>query len=180
MAYTSGKEIRYHCEKLTRENVGLVRTFSCGNEEIDKYLRQDAIDDDKSVIYLYIEEDSSSILGFASISCSGIPCKFEKSFIVHPSILINYFAVSTQIQHLPFDDKPSRDRYCMSDHLFCDLLKLCRSISEDHAGAINVFLYSVPTARGFYARNLMQEYEKFMTRENHTQIEGCIPMFMPI
>lgn len=180
MKYSCGKEINYKIDKLSSSNVDLVSTFSCGNESIDKYLHVDAFNDSKSVTYLFMEDETNRILGFSSISCSGIVCKYEESLVIHPSISINYFAILKEIQHLPFDDKPSKDRYCISDKMFIDLLKICNKISEEHIGAANITLYSVPSAYSFYKRNLMQDYTKYMTRESHSYIKDCIPMFMPL
>ena len=180
MGYSCGKEIQYHTEKLCAENVGLVQQFVCGNESIDKYLRVNAVEDTSVVTYLYVEDETKKVLGFASICCSGIVCKYEKTCVMHPSIEIKYFAVSSEIQHLPFDDKPAKDRYCISDQFFCELLKRCCEISEEHIGASHITLYSVPSAHGFYKRNLMADYEKYMTKESYSFIDGCIPMFMPL
>lgn len=180
MQYSYGEEINYYITKLNSDNVDLVQSFTCGNELIDHYLKNEAYRDEKAVTYLYLEESSNLMLGFASISCSGILCQHEKTCITRPSISINYFAINTEIQHLPYDREQGEDRYCISDQMFCDLLSMCRMISNEYIGAEHVTLYSVPKAYSFYRRNMMSEFTEYMTRENYPYIEGCIPMFMAL
>lgn len=173
-----GQEINYRIERLSPDNSRLLGDFSCGNEAIDDYLHEQALEDTKNVCYICIDEDRNSVAGFAALSCSGIQYVVDQRRETLPAIQISYFAVANDIQRLVFDE--TDEHFYFSDMLFAEILQKCREITEEYIGAEYVILYSVPTAKHFYERNFFKDYSEFMQSDHYQYLNDCVPMYMQL
>ena len=176
--YKYGQQINYTIEKLSPDNGKLLGDFSCGNEVIDHYLYEDAIKDTSSICYVCIDSSSNEVIGFAALSCSGIHFEVDSMRKTIPAIQITYFAIDIKIQDLLYDDKD--DHFYFSDMFLCDMIKMCRDITENYIGAEYIILYSVPDAKHFYERNMFEDYTQYMKSDRYAYLDDCVPMFMQL
>lgn len=166
----------HYIEVFDSEHVPYALDFSCGNAEIDKYFRNEALVDCSGVSYVYRNYRSKDIIGLASLSCSAIILNDSSVTELIPAIKVSYFAVSEKYQ----DVDATGGHYYISDNFLCLLIQEIRRITESYVGATHIILYSVPDAVHFYRRNLFTEFEEFMKPERCRYLDGCIPMYMPI
>ena len=159
---------------------GSTLEFSCGNSEIDRYLKEDAAKDCDCVTYVFSDIDTDDVIAFASLRCSGIIFQDSNHLELLPAIEIRYFATDERFQHIQMQTDISNDRYCISDSVFCELIRMVREIACHTVGAEYVVLYSVPTAVSFYRRNLFEEFNEAFTPERYLYINECLPMYLPL
>jgi len=174
-----GENISFKVIPYDKEYIAIVKDFDCGNSEINKYLVNDALDDADAKTYLVINTDTSDIIGFTSISCSGVHYTFDDTLqATIPAIEIKYFAITNELHKLVYDD--TDEHFYFSDMVLCELLRIIRDISDNVIGARLVVLYSIDSAKQFYARNMFKPYEPFMLKNNTRYLNGCTPMYMPL
>lgn len=172
-------EINSNVQTISNIDVSTLE-FSCGNKQIDKYLHTDASKDINNVTYVFTDADSSEIIAFASLRCSGIIFSTSSSLETYPAIEIRYFATSEKYQHIPMDGGQDDSRFCISDCVFSQLISMIREIAEETVGARYITLYSVPDAVGFYKRNFFVELPTMFTPEHYRYIDECLPMYMDL
>lgn len=177
--YSFGSKIKYCIKKLSSNSCEQLKKFDCGNNYINDYLKNQAKNDD-AVTYLFIDNSDGSLLAFASIRCSGIRTKKEKTVYTQSAIEIKYFAVDSKYHKLPYGSDRDDEHYYFSDQILMDICKICRTISEEHVSASHIILYSVPDAKQFYSRNMFGEFNDYMQFDEYDVIDGCIPMFLGI
>jgi hypothetical protein len=165
---------------LLADFCGSTLEFSCGNAEIDRYFKESADKDCDCVTYVFSDTDTGDIIAFASLRCSGIIFQDSNHIELFPAIEIRYFATDERFQHIQMQTDLPEDRYCISDSVFCELMRMIRDISCRTVGAEYVVLYSVPSAVGFYRRNLFEEFNEAFTPERHRYINDCLPMYLPL
>lgn len=173
--YQYGREINYSIIKLSPDNEKLLGDFTCGNKSIDHYIHHDCLRDSNNICYLCINDDTRTIIGFATLSCSGIHYKVDNISQTLPAIQISYFAIGNEYQKLIYDEED--EHFYFSDKFFGEILIKCREITETHIGAQYLVLYSVPAARHFYERNFCTDYTEYMVRDNYPYLKDCIPMY---
>ena len=171
-----GCDIKCRFEILSPENVELASQFDCGNEEINKYLRNESIHDDCGTTYLVIEEGTDTILAYCTFCASGLTAEFEQSIRTIPAIEVKYFALSVKVQKLKYDDM--EDHYYFSDYIFGTFAEMLEGIAEHVIAAKYLILYAVPDAVQFYKRIGFIEFAKFYKPDNYLYINGCIPMYL--
>lgn len=171
-----GKEIQYVIDQLSPDDEKLLGDFYCGNEEINTFIKATRKEKTNHVTYLYKNIESGEVIGFASISCSGIRREIGKYSETIPAIEICYFAVVNELHKLVYDE--SDKHFYLSDAMLIDLIARCRIITERYVGADYLILYSVPDAVHFYRRNLFSDFGEFMVSDNRVYLEGCTPMMM--
>lgn len=173
-----GKEINYTVEKLSPDDVELLGDFCCGEAAIDRFLSSEASDAIDAVTYVCKNIDTQKIIGFATLSCSGIHYSYQNTRKTLPAIEIRYFAIAQEVQDLVFDE--TEPHFYFSDSFFLYMVKKCREITEEYIGARYILLYSVPNAKHFYERNFFKDYTEYMLADNISFLEGCIPMYMDL
>ena len=177
--YQKGENIDFKLVAHSLEYVQKVNDFDCGIDTINEYIRNDSLHDTDTKTYLAVDVKTEDILGFASISCSGVHYSFDKSLhATIPAIEIKYFAITNELHKLIYDDTDSH--FYFSDMVLCELLSKIRDISDNIIGARLVILYSVDAAKHFYERNMFQPYEQYMLKDNIRFLDGCTPMYMTL
>lgn len=154
--------------------------FSCGQESIDRYFRENLFEDNDAVPYCFwAEADKQSLVGIASLSCSGIIIHSGSSFNITPAIEVKIFAVSVNFQHQIYPDD-DEGKWHWSDYCLYYLLGEIADISSYVCGANHVVLYSVPEAIRFYERHKFRRFIGDMEMPSNSFISGCTPMFLNI
>lgn len=173
-----GNNISFNIVLYTDEYKDVVSDFDCGNEVINDYLKNSALSDSDNVTYLFVDI-SNNIIGFSTLCCSGIRYTVGKGYqSTLPAIEIKYFAILSDLHKLIYDE--TDEHFYFSDKVFCELLKICRDISQDVIGARYIVLYSVPDAVRFYKRNMFEIYTEYMSKDKTTFLNDCVPMFMEL
>ncbi len=181
MIHSYGKDIPYRIELLSPNKQCALGDFSCGNEYLDKYLKVDSIKDENVVTYLFTDDDNKKIMGYCSLTCSGIHYELEGVRQTLPAIEIKYFAIDSRYQKLRFDDiDDDGAHFYLSDKLLCDMIQICQTISCEVLGASYVVLYSVPDAVHFYKRNCFHSYNEYMKEDNIRLLDGCTAMYLEL
>lgn len=161
-------------KEIDKANMLLVK-FHCGNEEIDSYFQNKALNDDDAVTYCFLDDNLSTIIALSSLSCNGIIVKSKKSLYTYPAVEIKMFAVNDCFKH---KSCPIYEGLNWSDYCFDTTISIITQFTEKYCGASRVFLYSVPQAVHFYKRQHMQEFTDLMCRDDRAYLKGCTPMLM--
>lgn len=178
MDYMGLKSEDLYMEVVSSESASIFSSFTCGNEEIDRYFRDEAPFDESRVCYAYRNKKDRDVVGIAAICCSGINLGNEKAIQLEPAIKIDYFALSERYHHVLFPETEREERFYISDAFLCELIREIRRISLEYVGARYIVLYSVTDARNLYERNLFENFEQYMKPEQSLYLEGCHPMYM--
>ena len=170
----------FYMEVGSEDSTSIFSDFSCGNEEIDKYFHSIAQNDTQKVCYVYMCKQDKSVVGLATLCCSGINVDDHDLVQLAPAMKIDYFAVSEKYQDMLFPGTSVEEHFYISDAFLSELISEAHKISESYIGADFIILYSVPDAHHFYLRNLFKDFLEYMKPENGRYLEGCIPMFMSL
>ena len=166
-------------EAVLGDAASILASFSCGNDAIDNYFRNQ-IKDDANVCYIYRDKRSQAVVGAAAVCCSGIILENHHAIQLAPAIKIEDFAVSSAYQDTYFPGSDPGEMFYLSDAFLCELIVNLRSAAEETVGARYIILYSVPDAEHFYERNFFEKFSDVMSPERTWYIEGCIPMLLEI
>ena len=174
-----GRELNISVQTLDAESEKYIE-FSCGNESIDDYLHYEAIGDQSSVTYLYIDVDRDKLIAFVTIACSAIftISDHEQYSTVMPSMEVKFLAVDESYQHLPYN--AMKNSPSLSDMMFDDMIMRMIDISRTIIGASSIVLYSVPQAITFYQRHGFKKFGDNMYGDEGLFIEGCEPMYLDL
>lgn len=157
-----GSEIKFDVCKLEKEHLKLIQNFKCGNDEIDKYLINKALNDmefGKSVTKIFINKNINEIIGYYSVNCSSIVMEnYEKRYF-SPAIEIKMFALDTKYHKMLYE-KDNDEKF--SEILFSKIIKDIYNITENYCGASHIILYSVPYAIKFYKDIGFEDFEEYM------------------
>lgn len=175
--YTYGEEVNYTIEKLTEKNKSYTDNFDCGNEEINNYLKDKAIEDDIGLTYLVIDK-FNTVVGYCTIACSGITHKYQNNIRTIPSIEIRYFAIDSKLQKLQYDKTDKH--YYFSDYVMSEFMYKCSEIAGNIIAARYIILYSVENAVKFYTRLGFCDFVEFFEPNKYRYIDGCKPMYIEI
>lgn len=179
-------------EKLSENNFKLVKEFECGNDYIDEFLKRKAVCDNQSTTHLLIEKSNNLLLGFFSLSASGISFNMSSGNVPRDkknrfnisAIEIDFFAINKPFQHMFFDEitELENEKYFLSDILFEKIMEFIIEIKE-YVGFRSVVLYSVPNSKDknkpldIYERFGFVSFEDYMEQDKKRFLEGCIPLF---
>lgn len=50
-----GKDVKNKCKPLTKDNIDCVKNFNCGNEVVNLYLREEALNDTKAKTFMKMD-----------------------------------------------------------------------------------------------------------------------------
>lgn len=176
-------EEKFVIRKYNRNMQSLVEDFNCGIDDIaiSEYLRDQAIDDEKSVTYLVLKYDESGMpvktAAFISLSCSAILKHQFGATVYDPAILIRYFAVDVEYQGWKADGFDKK----FSDVVFAMFFSKMENIAKRHIGAKHIVLYaSSERAERFYLRNHFNHFNDLMNRDEDPYVNDCVPMYFTI
>lgn len=172
-----GKDIKYKICLRSPDDIPL-GDFTCGKEKIDKIIRNNALAN--CVTYLVKNQPGDKIIAYCSLSCSGIHQQIGNIIQVYSAIEIKCFAVLDKLHKLPYDNDD--EHFYFSDKILCEMVNICRDISENQVGAGCIVLYSVPEALNFYQRNNFKSFDEYALkfRENIRFLDGCTPLFLDL
>lgn len=180
-----GKDIYYNIYNLEKEDLKYVRKFKCGNKQIDKFFRDDALNDTRTVtkvvwrrnenddIDTKLDKDNSDIIAMYSLSCSGMFHDINDKKYLIPAIEIRYFAMNEKYQNLSYSDDTEEGVF--SDYILLKIIAQIREITEAELGADKIILFSVPDATRFYERNLFERIE-YKNIDLLRYLKGSVPM----
>lgn len=179
-----GRELDIYTCVLNDRNIRDFQTmldrFSCGNEEIDEFFREKAVDSINETTHIYIDNERGRIAAAAALSCSVVPIMQNHQYLMNiPSVEITYFAVDMHYQRMPMS--PNRAEGYFSDDILGSVISEIYDFTAEHSGASHVLLYSTPSAVHFYERNRFEymENELFLKRSN-LYLDGCVPMLLAL
>lgn len=173
-----GQQIPVRVERLNRENNRLAWYFFCGNDTIDQFFQNEALNDPTTVTYLVIDDSRDRLLAALTIACSAIfHSKKRHLSTLLSAIEVVYFAVDLSYQGLPY--RPGDDK-SLSHYLFSYLIEMIRTISREQVGAAKIVLYSVPEAANFYRRLGFKSFETNMYGDQGTFLSDCKPMYFDL
>lgn len=179
-----GKDIKYREEILSENNIRFIKNFDCGNNNINNFLKCEAINYSESGLskpYIFID-DNHEVLGFFTIKCSAIQYMLSEIASMYlPSIEIEYFAIDISLHKLKYDSEDTLEDgiYNFSDDLLCTILSKCKDIS-DVIGARFITLYSVLDAIEFYQRNGFKKFEEDMNEYKNSNVEDCVALYLEL
>jgi len=148
--------------------------FRCSNKALDKYLLESLSEKD-SVTYIFIDEDTKKIAGYASLVCSLLTITDDEVTEKYPSVEIKAFAVDEKYQNMPFSE--NREDGVLSDKILNNMVSQIYDIVESVIGADYILLYSVENAQDFYERNGFKKFGETMQEHYNYFNESCIPMY---
>jgi len=109
--------------------------FNCGVKTMNDFLNFDARKLDEvgeGSTYLYIDEDTKSLIGYYTIKCSSIQIKEGRYPKVFPAIEVSRFAITESYQGIG-----------LSQSLFSDLIDEIRYINDNYVGVKFITLFSI-------------------------------------
>lgn len=172
-----GSKIRIRAAVIDEEHVWMLDEFSCGNEVIDVFLREQALYSRRETTHIFIDEEENRIAAFASLSCSALPVMSHdiyNDFI--PSVELTYFAVDTRYQKLHMTEDPE-DGY-FSDSILNLAIDIVYDMAEQDCGAVYITLHATPDGYRLYQRNAFRDLaEDFILQRQSIYLEGCRPMY---
>ena len=175
-----GESINFNIFKLTKEYLSMVENFTCGNDEIDKYLKTKAFEDlefGNSFTRIIINKDNNELIGYYSINCSSIVMENYNHRYFSPAIEIKMFALSEKYQGIKLSNE---DDDMFSDQILCEIISKIVGITEAYISARSIILYSVPKAKSFYERNGFEAFVEYMLSSDDMYIKDCIPMWFQL
>lgn len=180
-------------QPLTRDNYDLVKGLSCRNEILDDFLINDAIYErgTRTYLFIYDDEGSKKILGFFSLSASGVSLisykegkgvKEEEQRYNASGVEIANFALDSEFHHMYWSEISKKEgiKFYLSDFLFTKVLEYITNDIIEVIGITFITLYSVPEAESLYRRRKFEYFGDFMIANNKRYLDGCIPMYIKI
>ncbi len=157
----------------------LVRSFKCGNQYIDKFVRDLSFKSKDLVTYAAIDDKQNKLISVLSLACSGIytmhsPKSPRKNSLIS-AFEIKYFATDVHYQKIPYSE--NEEDLSLSYQIFAKWMKDIIQISQNVVGAKKIILYSVPEAESFYRRFNFTDFKQFMAKDEQTSLNGCIPLY---
>lgn len=164
--------------RVNEDSIQIIKSFNCGNEVINEYLKNKAKDDAQAVTFILIDKKEKAVIGYYSLNCSGFIINSMSHFTIYPAVEIKMFAMDEKYHHLPYSDDPEDGTF--SDYIFSFVISKIYDFTEKYCGADKIILYSVPKAKNFYKKNGFLEFEDFMLKSESRFLDGCIPMYMDL
>lgn len=175
------ENIKFNIFKLTNEHLSLIKNFKCGNDEIDGYLKEKALNDiecGNSFTRIIINVDNNELIGYYSINCSSIVMDNHNHKYFSPAIEIKILALSEKYQGIKFFQDDEEDMF--SDQILCEIIYKIVEITEKYISATSIILYSVPKAVNFYKRNGFELFEEYMVSNDDMYLKDCVPMWFQL
>jgi len=152
---------------LNSESVYLLNDFHCGDDEIDRYVKEDALEDSEcgnGVTYLVVNKRNNCLIAYYTLASTSLLYFEEKQTSQTDtddnvtvrgmsSVEIKMFAVNTTYQDLLYYDDVSEDNFLISCIILGSIIAGIYTISMETLGVKMIVLHSVPDAYNFYLRN---------------------------
>lgn len=184
-----GEEISYKISVVKPEDKNLFSGFSCSNEKLDKYIKEE-IFEGKSIenpdgLHFKVtsnEKNGERAIGFFSLAASGIIHRIENYSHILPAVKIDVFAIDVNYQKIHYDKDSENsenpdDHYYFSDDIMCQVIKHCRTINEQYVLVDFIILYADEKAVRFYKRNMFEDYVPYMEPEKNQEVKNLRPMY---
>lgn len=174
-----GKDVSVIVTKDLRDGFESLLRFNCGNSNINELVVEDCRSK-STVSYFFIDEEKEQLIAYCSLACSGIMMDVDNESFREPRTIISaleikYFAVDKEYRSLRMSE--DSDKYdTLSAAIFRYCIKIAYDIANEHAGANELILYSVPPAESFYAHNGLVKFGEGMNKDADCFLKGCIPM----
>lgn len=143
---------KYKTEILDINNKSSIDSFDCRKQEINRYLKEDALADmasGKGVTYLVVSETSNSIIAYYTLTSTSI--LYQKEIIIEdtkkltttgfPTVQIKMFAVSKGYQKTLYIDEEYGETL-ISDKILGSVIGDIYQIALERLGATMIFLHS--------------------------------------
>lgn len=171
-------------KRVTPADAELLKNFECENPAIRNFARNESLESQKDVTYIFVDNENKTVICFCSISCTGISVtecdsRGNPYSSTIPAIEIDFFAVDERYRSLTLDNESTRYE-TLSKALFLYMIEHIKKITQNVVGATHICLYAVPQARSFYKRCDFVEFEAYMNRDEKKFVKDCIPMFYVI
>ena len=190
MDYKYGEEIAYEYSLIEPGDMNALRAFSCGNENLDRFIHEELIVDgevnvEDGLPFKVENKVTREIIGVVSIATSGIIFQVDNYTHVLPAIKIDVFAIDIKYQKMHYNEESEREsnrdnHYYFSDDIMGTFIRHCQDIAENKAVAHYIVLYADKKAKRFYERNLFEDFGPYMVKEQNMEIEANDPMYMKI
>ncbi|MGL4876147.1 MAG: hypothetical protein ACRC30_16020 [Clostridium sp.] len=157
--------------------------FTCGNENIDEYLKEKCLndlDEGLGLTKVILNSRNKDVIGFYTLCTTAIVYRISGKDHYKPSMEVKYFAMNERYQGLFFKSDNPEDKLTLSDMIFSSIIGEINEISETICGISSIVLYAVPKAYNFYKKNFFEPFNKYMARDEGKYIKDCIPMFMEL
>lgn len=171
--------IKYHISTICKDYMNKICKFKCGNDEMDKYLKDKALSDLDSgdgTTKVVINDNNDEVIAYYTLNCSAIVVNSHKKKYYSPAIEIKMFALSEKYHKYQIDE----DENYISDLILCNIISEINDFTRQTCGAKSIILYSVDDAKHFYSRNSFECFEPYMEQNNDRYLEGCTPMFFTL
>ena len=183
-----GEEIKYSIDLLEYSDKESIQLFSCGNDKIDHYIKNEifngsTLNIDDGLHFKICKKNTTEIIGFYSLAISGIIHKVDNYMHVLPAVKIDVFAIDKKYQKLHFNEESElseKDHYYFSDQILCEVIRKCRDISESQLLINFIILYAAKDAVKFYTRIFFSPFKNFMEPETNSEVNSLEPMYMPL
>lgn len=177
---------------LKDADVSLFKNFKCGHEEIERYIKEDALNDNsagKGVTFLIVNKKSRRLVAYYTLASSAL-LYFKDEDILNKtgidnvkisgisSIEIKMFAVSTSYQDVKCDDGNGHE-IPVSAFILGSLIGEIYNISLYTTGIETIILNATPDAVDFYIKNSFVPLDKYYSLHD-SYTEGCTPMYLEL
>lgn len=190
MKYLYGEQVEYDYDLIEPEDEKKLQAFSCGNEQLDRYIHcelisNQTVDTEDGLPFKVWDVNTGEIIAVFSLASSGIVWRVDNFTHVFPAIKIDILAVDVNYQkmHMNIESKQSAnpdEHLYFSDSIMCKIIMHCRDIAEKKVLAKYIILYADKKARRFYERNMFSDFNEFMDKEHNMEIVANDPMYMEL
>lgn len=175
MAY--GHKIKIVCFQQLNEHTKKeinIDSFDCGNQKINRYLKEKVFHDVNSNTFVYIDVGLDNIIAFVTLACSSIDVCDEQSFVFVEKVSaveIKHFAISKEYQHMKYK---STSKETLGDILFDDIIERIYDLTNKGIKAGKIILSSNKSAISFFKKH---SFKEFSTPSKFTPKDDGIPMY---
>lgn len=174
--YNLGKDVDIDFNILSFRNKHYLKNFSCGNPEIDRYFHRQALDDNDTVTYMFIDKKLDIAIALVSISCSRIDYWQNKKYMDYtPAVEIKFFATEEKYHNLPFEHE--NDSKTLSKVIMAKMICFIYDEICTRVGASKIILNSVERAINFYKSCFFQIYDGNMDVDYGCVNDNLTPMY---
>lgn len=161
----------------------LSKTFSSGNDHLDRFLKESvSLDDNFGKTYVWLSEKEDFIVGYYNIGTGSIDEVLPDSerYKIGGSIHINEFALDKAFHGMTQGYTESGDKINISDLLLDDCLQRIADLRSQNVGFTFVTLCSTEEGFHLYARNGFEELDDGMQFSLGYEEKKCIRMYSPM
>lgn len=185
-----GDEVSYEIELIEPGDLNELQAFSCGNEQLDKYIQSALVENGEvdvsdALPFKARIKDGKEIIAVFSLAASSIIYKVDNYTHQMPAIKIDILAVDKKYQKMHIDKdsemaQDPNDHIYLSDKIMDEIIQKCRLVGEKMAAVNYILLYADKDALRYYRRNFFQDFSEFMVPEHNQEINKNYPMFLTL